>query len=70
MRDDGGGIDVEKIKAKLIGKRILSESAASELTDEQALDYIWHPGFSTAEEVTDVSGRGVGMDVVQTGSAS
>ncbi len=64
MRDDGGGIDVDKIKAKLVSNQILSESAASELSDEQALDYIWHPGFSTAKEITDVSGRGVGMDVV------
>jgi two-component system chemotaxis sensor kinase CheA len=66
VRDDGNGIDAEKIKAKLIDRNILSESAAGELTREQALDYIWHPGFSTAQEVTDVSGRGVGMDVVQT----
>ena len=47
-------------------EQILSESAVAELSDEQALDYIWHPGFSTAKEVTDVSGRGVGMDVVKT----
>ena len=65
VRDDGGGIDVEKIKKKLIANGVLSSSAASELTDSQALDYIWHPGFSTASEVTDISGRGVGMDVVQ-----
>lgn len=65
VRDDGGGIDVEKIKTKLIANRVLSSAAASELSDSQALDYIWHPGFSTASEVTDISGRGVGMDVVQ-----
>ncbi len=65
VRDDGAGINIGKIKAKLISNRILSESAARELADEQALDYIWHPGFSTAKEITDVSGRGVGMDVVQ-----
>ncbi|WP_442505463.1 chemotaxis protein CheW [Novipirellula sp. SH528] len=65
VRDDGDGIDVGKIKAKLISNGTLSESATSELSDEQALNYIWHPGFSTAQEVTDVSGRGVGMDVVQ-----
>ncbi len=65
VQDDGAGIDIGKIKAKLISNRILSESAARELSDEQALDYIWHAGFSTAKEVTDVSGRGVGMDVVQ-----
>ena len=65
VRDDGAGIDTGKIKAKLISNRILSESAARELSDEQALEYIWHAGFSTAQEITDVSGRGVGMDVVQ-----
>jgi two-component system chemotaxis sensor kinase CheA len=66
IRDDGGGIDVEKIKAKLLANRLLSEEAINGLSDEQALDYIWHPGFSTAKKVTDVSGRGVGMDVVKT----
>ena len=65
VRDDGRGINVEKIKSKLIDKRILSLSDADELTSEQALEYIWHAGFSTADEVTDVSGRGVGMDVVR-----
>jgi two-component system chemotaxis sensor kinase CheA len=64
--DDGGGIDVQRIKAKLLDKRILSKSAIDELSDEQVLDYIWHPGFSTAKEVTDISGRGVGMDAVKT----
>jgi two-component system chemotaxis sensor kinase CheA len=66
VRDDGGGIDVDKIKAKLTKNQVLSDAAANELTDEQALEYIWHPGFSTAQVVTDVSGRGVGMDVVKT----
>ncbi len=66
VRDDGGGIDVERIKAKLLSNRILSEEAIKGLSDAQALEYIWHPGFSTAKKVTDVSGRGVGMDVVKT----
>jgi two-component system chemotaxis sensor kinase CheA len=66
VKDDGAGIDVERIKAKLLERQILTKGAADDLTDEQALDYIWHPGFSTAQEVTDVSGRGVGMDVVKT----
>jgi two-component system chemotaxis sensor kinase CheA len=66
VQDDGGGIDVQKIKAKLRSNRILPEDAIQTLTDEQALEYIWHPGFSTAKRVTDVSGRGVGMDVVKT----
>lgn len=66
VRDDGAGIDVARIKSKLVENGLLSESAAAGLTDEQAIDYIWHPGFSTARAVTDVSGRGVGMDVVRT----
>ena len=65
VRDDGRGINVEKIKSKLVEKQILESSATEELTREQALEYIWHPGFSTADRVTDVSGRGVGMDVVK-----
>ena len=65
VRDDGGGIDVVKIKATIVKRGLLSEAAVSQLSDEAALDYIWHPGFSTAKEITDVSGRGVGMDVVQ-----
>ncbi len=64
IEDDGGGIDIENIKARLVDRGIL-ESAA-ELSASEALEYIWHPGFSTAREVTDVSGRGVGMDVVRT----
>lgn len=66
VSDDGGGIDVERIKAKLIANQVVTAAVAEELSDEQALDYIWHPGFSTAPQLTDVSGRGVGMDVVKT----
>ena len=66
VRDDGRGIDLEKIKQRLLDKKILSAAAVEELTDEQVIDTIWHPGFSTATEITDVSGRGVGMDVVKT----
>jgi two-component system, chemotaxis family, sensor kinase CheA len=66
VRDDGRGIDVEKIKKKLVDRQILSASVAQELSRDQAMDYIWHAGFSTASVVTDVSGRGVGMDVVKT----
>ncbi len=66
IRDDGGGIDIQKVKSKLVSQGVLTESAAAELSDAQAIEYIWHPGFSTAKELTDVSGRGVGMDVVMT----
>lgn len=64
VRDDGGGIDVEKIKAKLLAGGH-SEAEVAELTDADLLEYIWHAGFSTAAKVTDVSGRGVGMDAVK-----
>jgi two-component system chemotaxis sensor kinase CheA len=66
IRDDGGGIDTSKIKAKLIDQEILAPAEVEQLSDEQTIEYIWHPGFSTAERVTDISGRGVGMDVVKT----
>jgi two-component system chemotaxis sensor kinase CheA len=66
VRDDGRGIDVGRIRQRLIDREILAPAAAGDLTDQQAVDYIWHPGFSTASEVTDISGRGVGMDAVKT----
>ncbi len=65
VRDDGGGIDVEKVRAKIIDKELLPSEDAQRLSEPQVLEYIWKPGFSTAGTVTNVSGRGVGMDVVQ-----
>ncbi|MFT7662154.1 MAG: two-component system chemotaxis sensor kinase CheA [Planctomycetota bacterium] len=64
--DDGKGIDATAVKAKAIAKGLLSTEAASNLTDRQALELIFHAGLSTAAAVTNVSGRGVGMDVVRT----
>ena len=64
ITDDGKGINPEVIRKKAIEKGIITEN--SNLTDQQIIDMIFHPGFSTAEKVTDVSGRGVGMDVVKT----
>ena len=66
ISDDGGGIDVERIRAKVLERGLLGAEAAAQLTDAQALEYIWHPGFSTAQRITDISGRGVGMDAVRT----
>lgn len=63
VADDGGGIDRERLLAKAIEKGIVSAGAS--LSDEEIDDLIFSPGFSTAEKVTDVSGRGVGMDVVR-----
>ncbi len=64
--DDGRGIDVEKVKKKAVERGIISEDDARRMTDGEAVNIIFLPGFSTADKVTDVSGRGVGMDVVRT----
>jgi two-component system chemotaxis sensor kinase CheA len=69
IKDDGGGIDPEKLKSKAVQKGILSPEKAEAMSDREALRLIFAPGFSTAAEVTDVSGRGVGMDVVRTNIA-
>ena len=66
VRDDGRGLDPAKLKAKAIEKGILTTEAAASLSDTEAHLLIFAPGFSTAAAVTDVSGRGVGMDVVKT----
>jgi len=66
ISDDGGGIDVEKLKAKAVSKGMITPERARELGDREVMQLIFAPGFSTAEKVTDVSGRGVGMDVVRT----
>ncbi len=64
--DDGRGIDPNRLRDKAVEKGIYSHSQAGTISDEEALNLIFHPGFSTAEKVSDVSGRGVGMDVVRT----
>ncbi len=66
VEDDGRGIDPEKIKRKAIEKGIISADDAKELSDAEVYNLIFMPGFSTAQKVTNVSGRGVGMDVVKT----
>ncbi len=66
VRDDGAGIDVDKIRKKAIEKGTLTEEQAQRMTDKDFIDILFHPSFSTAEKVTDVSGRGVGLDVVKT----
>lgn len=65
VTDDGNGIDVEKVKKKAIEKGILTSEEAAAMSKKECLLLIFRPGFSTAEEVTDISGRGVGMDVVR-----
>ncbi|QEH31780.1 Chemotaxis protein CheA [Aquisphaera giovannonii] len=63
--DDGRGIDCERIRAKVVARGLVSQAEAAGLTDRELIAYIWHPGLSTAEAVTDISGRGVGMDIVK-----
>jgi sensor domain CHASE-containing protein/HPt (histidine-containing phosphotransfer) domain-containing protein/HAMP domain-containing protein len=64
LADDGQGLDGEKLRKAAIRKGLLTPEEAERLTPEEALELIFRPGFSTAEQVTDVSGRGVGMDAV------
>ncbi|MBP2314267.1 chemotaxis protein CheA [Azospirillum soli] len=66
VADDGRGIDPTAMRRKAVEKGLLDEEAAGRLTDEEAVNLIFAAGFSTAAEVTDVSGRGVGMDAVRT----
>ncbi len=66
VEDDGRGMDPEKLKAKAVERGFLSREEAAALDRQTALNLIYLPGFTTKHEVTDVSGRGVGMDVVRT----
>jgi two-component system, chemotaxis family, sensor kinase CheA len=66
ITDDGKGIDAARLKEKAVAKGIISAEQASSLSEREAIRLIFHPGFSTAEKITSVSGRGVGMDVVKT----
>jgi len=65
ISDDGRGIEAQKIRSKAIDLGMLTSEEAARLSEAETLDLIFRPGFSTAEQVTEVSGRGVGMDVVQ-----
>ncbi|MDY0981165.1 MULTISPECIES: chemotaxis protein CheW [Stenotrophomonas] len=65
VQDDGAGIDPERLRAKAREKGLIDPEAAARLTSEECLHLVFLPGFSTKQEVTDISGRGVGMDVVQ-----
>jgi two-component system, chemotaxis family, sensor kinase CheA len=65
VRDDGRGMDAQRIKAKAIELGLATKEDADRLTEAEIYEFVFRPGFSTAEQVTEVSGRGVGMDVVQ-----
>jgi len=64
VSDDGKGLDAEAIKRKAIERGLITPERAQEMSDEEAYNLIFQPGFSTKEKVTDISGRGVGMDIV------
>jgi two-component system, chemotaxis family, sensor kinase CheA len=66
VRDDGRGIDLAQIRQQAVEKGIVKAAEIQRLTDSEAMNLIFEPGFSTAAEITEVSGRGVGMDVVRT----
>ena len=65
ITDDGAGIDANKIRRKAVEKGMITQDEADRLDDTDAVRLIFLPGFSTAEQITDISGRGVGMDVVR-----
>ena len=65
VSDDGRGLDAERIRAKAVEKGLISAADAERKTPQQIYQLIWLPGLSTAEKVTEVSGRGVGMDIVR-----
>ncbi len=66
ISDNGAGINTEKVKAKALEKGIISQNEAATMSDKEARELIFKAGFSTAEQITNISGRGVGMDVVKT----
>jgi len=66
VSDDGKGIDPERVRSKAVERGLVKEEDSHELSKEDILSFIFRPGFSTAEVVTETSGRGVGMDVVRT----
>lgn len=66
IRDDGRGLDVDAIRGKAVERGLASRAEVDRMTDREVFAYIFEAGFSTAKQITDVSGRGVGMDVVRT----
>jgi len=66
VEDDGQGINIEKVRRKIVEKGLESEDTAAVLSEGEIIQYLFRPNFSTADKVTDLSGRGVGLDVVKT----
>jgi len=65
LTDDGRGIDVEQLRARAVGRGLVAQAVAEQLGELELLEFLFLPGFSTKEQVTEISGRGVGLDVVQ-----
>ncbi len=65
LSDDGAGINLDKVKAKAIAANLTTADKAEGMSDDELIQFLFHPGFSTSEIITDISGRGVGMDVVK-----
>ena len=65
LSDDGRGIDLERLRAKVVEQGLTTAAMAGRLSEAELLDFLFLPGFSTKEKVTEISGRGVGLDVVQ-----
>ncbi|MFM8476200.1 MAG: chemotaxis protein CheW [Planctomycetaceae bacterium] len=65
IQDDGSGIQTSRIRAKLVAQGMATQAQADAMTEQQVIETIWQPGFSTASSVTEISGRGVGMDIVR-----
>ena len=66
ISDDGGGINIEKVRRRAVDRGLITSIEAETMSDHEVAQFIWAPGFSTAETISDISGRGVGMDVVKT----
>lgn len=65
IEDDGAGVNYEKVRQKAVSRGLYTAEEAAALTDDQVIDVLFNPGFSTADAITDISGRGVGLDVVR-----
>ncbi|MBS4539868.1 chemotaxis protein CheA [Clostridium sp. D2Q-11] len=65
VQDNGSGINIDKVKQKAIENNVITEEQANQMDDKEVPELLFMPGFSTADEITDISGRGVGLDVVK-----
>jgi len=70
VEDDGQGIDVEKVKKKAVEKGLVKKEIVNTLSQKDIIDFLFKPSFSTSDNITNISGRGVGLDVVKPKSSS